>query len=94
MWREKRQGGDQKTQVSLVFAASKPFFPPRLCLEHNKVPIQRPFPNIQQNLCCNLYCQKLVVRNSVLDFSGGTPANAGDTGWNPDLGRFHSPRSS
>ena len=89
-----RSGGGGPENPGLVSAASRPFFPPRLCLEHNKVPTQRPFPDIQQNLCCNLYCQKLVVRNSVLDFPGGTPASAGDTGWNPDLGRFHTPRSS
>ena len=35
----------------------------------------------------------------IMGFPGGSvvknlPANAGDTGWIPDLGRFHVPRSN
>lgn len=34
----------------LVFVDSRPFLPPRLCLDHNKVLVRRLIPNTQQNL--------------------------------------------
>lgn len=46
----KQKFGEHRVQVSLTFVATKPFFPPLLCLEPNKELPQEQFPNVKQNL--------------------------------------------
>ena len=68
---------------------------------------KRYYPNVFQSGCTILKCHQQSIRfpvvwhpfqNLVLNFPGGTednqPANAGDTGFNPGLGRSHMLRSS
>ena len=50
-------------------------------------------------MVCELYLNKAVLKKMILGFPGGAgvgnlPANAGDTGSRPGLGRSHVPRSN